>query len=262
MQQLGFQRHVDRPESLRVPLEGIVAHLLILIDRAQNRPDAPLVESKRLKIIKPEIAVAEPDIEVALGQTKRAKALHEQGDQFDFRLGARFAKDIRIELGKTTPAPFLHALIPVEFTETEPFDRTLQRIGPRSDQTADRRRHFRTQCDFAAAFIRKAEKLGFDLVARFGLVEVKRFQHRGIVFRETERIRGPTPELKQMIPAREVLGIEFAKTGKGLKRRHGNRNVAQQPGAGESFLQGTKKAGSSRPSRQHQAIKLRAFTIS
>ena len=68
-------------------------------------------------------------------------------------------------------------------------------------------------------------------------------EHRRIVFRKSERVRGPPPQLEKMIPARKVLGIEFAKTGKGLKRRHGVRTVADLPGTGEPFLRAQKRPG-------------------
>src|SRR6185436_1484305 len=94
---LGLQRRVERTKLLRITLERFVSIFLEAIDRAEERADPGFVETERLEVEKPQVAITEPHPEIRLGEPECTEALHEQRDQFDLRLGTRLAKDIRVK---------------------------------------------------------------------------------------------------------------------------------------------------------------------
>ncbi len=220
----------ERAKSLGVGLERVVADLLVFVHRAEHGLGPGLVEPERGEVVQPEGAIAEPHIKILRPQPEARQGLHEQADQLDLRLGPRLAENVAVELEKRALAPLLRAFVAVELPDAAPLDRTLQRVGLRPDQTADGGGHLGPQRDLAAALVREGEKLRLDLVARLALVEVERLQHGRVVFGKPIRMRRPAPLAKEVIPAREGVGIKFAKTRQGLELGHdvGNREKQRE----------------------------------
>src|ERR1019366_7151190 len=219
-QHIGLYPGIERAKLLGVALERIVALFLVFIHGSEHRSDARLVQAERTEIIEPHVAVAQPNIKIFMGQAEDGKALHQQGDELDLGLGARLPKNIGIHLEKRAAPALLHPLVAIKLGDAEPLDRALERAGLGADEATDGRRHLRTQGHLATALVRKAEKLPLDLIAGLGLVEFQRLKHRGIVFREAKGMGRAPPEVEDVLPTREVVGIKIAKTGKRLKRRH------------------------------------------
>jgi len=176
-----------------VGVERFRPGLLVLIDRAQNAPGLIAVQPYAAEKIKPQIAVAEPHVKIAVGQAEAGKALNQQRDQLDFGFGPRLAEDVGIKLKKAPAAAFLHPLITVELSNAKPLDRPFERARPFSHQSANGRRHFRSQRDLAAAFVRETEELIFDLFSRLGSVEIEGLQHGSVVLGEAKSARGAAP---------------------------------------------------------------------
>ena len=143
-------------------------------------------------------------------------------------LGAGFAEDVGVELEKASAAALLHPLVAIKFRDAEPLDRALERVGLGADEAANRRCHLGAQRDLAPALVGETKKLRLDFVARLGLVEFERLEHGRIVFREAEVAGGLPPKAEDVVPPRQVLGIELTEAGKGLKRSHEGTSVAKR----------------------------------
>ena len=115
--------------------------------------------------MEPQVAIAQPDAEVLLGEAKGAQALDEERDKLNLGFRARLAEDIRVQLVEAPSPSLLHALVPVEIGDVEPLDRPLEGAGALADQPADAGRHFRTKRDLALPLVSEAEKLTLYLVA-------------------------------------------------------------------------------------------------
>src|SRR5690606_17501800 len=116
-------------------------------------------------------------------------------------------------------------LVSIELRDAEPANGPLQRVYLGSDEPADGRRHLRPQRNFAPTLVREAEQLRLYLFARLRLVQIQGLEHGCVVFDEGEMMRRLPPDPKEMIPTREILRIEFAEAGKGLKRSHGSASL-------------------------------------
>ena len=199
---LRFQLRSDWAEFFRVAAERFVAEFLVFVDGAEDCACFLRIQSQGFEVVEPKVAITEPHIEILLGQSEGAQALDEQRDQLDFRLRTRFAEDISVELMETTAAAFLHPLVPIELSDTEPFDRPLERAGLRPHQPANGWRHLRAQRHLAPALVGEAKKLGFNLVSRLALIKIERLQDRSIVFGKAKCAGRLPPEPKDVISTR------------------------------------------------------------
>ena len=110
------------------------------------------------------------------------------------------------------PAALL-LLVSEKLADREPFERFLEFAFVRGDHTSKRGREFRTQGDFAFAFVGEIEKLLDDFRAAFFLVQLGRLQKRAVPFDEAVAARDLTPAGEDVIAPGAVVGQEIAKTG-------------------------------------------------
>jgi len=82
----------------------------------------------------------------------------------------------------------------------------------RRDHTSKRGREFRTQSNFAVAFVFEIEKLLDNFGAAFLLIHLGRLQRRTFPFDETVAARDLTPAAKNIIPPSTVIGEKIAET--------------------------------------------------
>src|SRR6476661_8466633 len=104
--------------GLGVALEGIVAHFLITVDRTEDAARLRVVETQRLEVEKPKVAVAQPHIKIVLRQTETRQALDQKGDEFDLGLRAGFAENIGVELVERAEPALLGALVAIKLGDT------------------------------------------------------------------------------------------------------------------------------------------------
>jgi len=88
-------------------------------------------------IEEPQVAIAEADGEVVLGQPETGETLDEQRDQLDLGLRAGFAEDVGVELVKGPAAALRARSLAVKLGDAEPLDRPLQGAGLLADHPAD-----------------------------------------------------------------------------------------------------------------------------
>ena len=110
------------------------------------------------------------------------------------------------------PAALL-LLVSEKLSDREPFEWFLEFPFVRRNHTSKRGREFRTQRDFAFAFVCEIEKLLDDFRAAFLLVQLGRLQRRPFPFDEAVAAGNLTPAGENVIPPRTVVGQEIAKTG-------------------------------------------------
>src|SRR5690625_3675595 len=191
-------------------------HLLRLppdfIDNLQHRRHRIAIEPHPVQIIKPEIAIAQPNIKILRRKPESSQRLNQKRNQLDFRFGARLPKDIRIKLIKRPQPPPLLPLISILLADRKPFDRTFQTVRPRPDHPRKTRRHLRTKRHFAPAPILKRKKLADDLISRFLPIKIERLQNRRIIFRKSESICSQSPRAEKMISNRALFRIKIPKT--------------------------------------------------
>ena len=82
------------------------------------------------------------------------------------------------------PAALL-LLVSEKLSDREPFEWFLELAFMRRNHTSKRGREFRTQCDFAFAFVFEIEKLLDNFRAAFLFVELSRFKRRTFPFNES-----------------------------------------------------------------------------
>src|SRR4051812_42315509 len=112
----------------------------------------------------------------------------------------------------TQPAALL-LLVSEKLSDREPFEWFLEFAFVRRNHTSKRGREFRTQRDFAFAFVYEIEKLLDDFRATFLLVQLGGFQRRAFPFHEAVAPRNLTPACENVIAPGAVLGQEIAETG-------------------------------------------------
>ena len=110
------------------------------------------------------------------------------------------------------PAALL-LLVSEKLSDREPFEWFLEFAFVRRNHTSKRGREFRTQRDFAFAFVCEIEKLLDNFRAAFLLVQLGRLQRRALPFHEAVAPRDLTPACENVIAPGAVLGQEIAKTG-------------------------------------------------
>ena len=90
--------------------------------------DVPGVEE-----VGPEVAVAEADAEVVMGEAEGSEAMDEEGDGFGVGEWGGFAEDVAIELVEGAEAAFLWAFVAEAFGDIEPFDGFREGVGVGAD---------------------------------------------------------------------------------------------------------------------------------
>jgi hypothetical protein len=104
-------------------------------------------------------------------------------------------------------------LVSEKLSDREPFERLLELafVGP--NHTSKSGREFRTQCDFAFAFVREIEKLLDNFSAALFLVQLGRFERRAFPFDESIAAGNLTPAGEDVIASGAILRQEIAETG-------------------------------------------------
>src|SRR5262249_42136859 len=123
------------------------------------------------------------------------------------------ADDVAIELEMFAQPAALLLFVSEKLPDREPFKRFLEFAFMRCNHTSKRRREFRTQRNFAFAFVSEIEKLLNNFRAAFFLVQLGRLQRRTFPFDESVAPGDLTPSRKNVIAPGAVLGQEIAKTG-------------------------------------------------
>src|SRR4030095_9022294 len=103
------------------------------------------------------------------------------------------ADDVAIELKMFAQPAALLLLVSKKLSDREPFEWFLEFAFVGRDHTSQRARKFRTQRDFACAFVCEIEKLLDNFRAAFLLVQLGRLQRRPFPFDETVAAGNLTP---------------------------------------------------------------------
>src|SRR5438093_2323545 len=137
-----------------------------------------------MKKISPEFAVADPDHEIFVGESEPTQNINAKCNQFDFGGEILLADDVAIELKMFAQPAALLFLVSEKLSDREPFEWFLEFAFMRRNHTSKRGREFRTQRDFALAFVCEIEKLLDNFRAAFLFVQLGRFQRRPFPFDE------------------------------------------------------------------------------
>src|SRR4030095_6884563 len=103
------------------------------------------------------------------------------------------ADDVAIELKMFAQPAALLLLVSEKLSDREPFEWLLEFAFVGRNHTSKRGREFRTQRDFAFAFVCEIEKLLDNFCAAFLLVQLGRLHRRPFPFDEAVAAGGETP---------------------------------------------------------------------
>src|SRR5947208_12038903 len=128
--------------------------------------------------ISPKFAVANPDHETFFGKSECTQDINAKRNQFDVRSEILLANDVAIELKMFAQPAALLLLVSEKLSDGEPFEWFLEFAFVHRNHTSKRGREFRTQRDFAFAFVCEIEKLLDNFGAAFLLVQLGGLQSR------------------------------------------------------------------------------------
>ena len=168
-------------------------------------------------------AIGEPDPHVVGTKPEGAHRVDRQRHDLGVGEMARLADQIAVELEVLSKPPPLLPLVAEELRDGEPADRLLEPVGPRRHHPGERRGHLRPQRHLPPALVDEAVQLPDDLVAALRGVQLQRLQRRTVVLLEPVPRRHLPPGPEDVVPEREIGGIEVAKSRQGLGL-HGQDN--------------------------------------
>ena len=167
--------------------------------------------------VHPRAAVADPDNDVTGAETEGAQGFDEEGEQFGVGGGRVVTDEVAVELEEFAEASALLFFVAEERGDAEPFDRlaVFARFG--DEHAGYGRGHFRSQGDFALAFVGEGKKLPEDFTpAVLFAVEVEGFEGGPVVFAEAEGAGHAAPDAGEVVTAGAFGREEVAEAGQGL----------------------------------------------
>ena len=163
---------------------------------------------------KPQRAVAQPNAKIPVAEPERVQRFDAERDDFRVRGTTRFAENVGVILIKRTQTPALLLFVAIVFADAEPLNRAAKRTRARGNETCERRRHFRTQRNFAPAFVFKIEELRNDFLTGFFGEKLERFERGSVPLGKSETPRRLAPTGKDEVAHGAIFRIKLAKTGK------------------------------------------------
>ena len=165
----------------------------------------------------PGAAVADADDDVIRGEAEGAQGFDEEGKKLGVGGGRVVADEVAVELEEFAEASALLFFVAEERGDAEPLDRfaVFARFG--DEHAGYGRGHFRSQGDFALAFVGEGKKLPEDFApAVLFAVEVEGFEGGSVVFAEAEGAGHAAPGAGEVVAAGAFGREEVAEAGQGL----------------------------------------------
>src|SRR5262249_32658077 len=155
---------------------------------------------------------ANPDHEILFCKSKCTQDINGKRNQFNIGSEIVLADNVAVELKMFAQPAALLLLVSKKLSDREPFEWFLEFAFVRRNHTSKRRREFRTQRDFAFAFVSEIEELLYNFRTAFLLVQLGRFKWRTFPFDEAVPAGNLTPACEDVISRRALMGQEITET--------------------------------------------------